>query len=73
MFVGKGKIIILIHFGGKFEGSSKYIGGDTKILQLNNNIDYDGLKKMVAELLNVDDSNSKMHLKFPIRNPAKPL
>ena len=67
------EVITWIHFGGKFEASSKYMGGDIEILLLNNDVDYNGLKQMVAELLKFDESCSKMHLSFQTGNPAKPI
>ena len=67
------EVITWIHFGGKFEASSTYVGGDTEILLLNNDVDYSGLKQMVAELLKVDEICSKMHFSFQTRNPAKPI
>ena len=47
--VGMAEVITWIRFGGKFEASSTYVGGDTEILLLNNDVDYNGLKQMVAE------------------------
>ena len=67
-----GEVITWIHFGRKFESSSKYVGGDTKILLLNNDVDYCKLKHMVAELLNVDKSSLKMHLNFQTGNLSQP-
>ena len=47
------------------------MGGDIEILLINNNVDYNGLKHMVAELLNIDESSSKMHFNLQTRNPSK--
>ena len=53
--------------------SSKFMVRDTEILLLNNDVDYNGLKKMEAKLLNVDKSCSKMHLIFQTGNPCQPI
>ena len=71
--VGMTEVIIWIHFGGKFEASSTYVGGDTKILLLNNDVDYNDLKQLVTKLLKFDESCSKMHLSFQTGNPAKSI
>lgn len=67
------EVITWISYGGKFELSSKYVGGDTEILLVNNDVDYNGLKHMIVKLLNVDQSSSKMLLSFQIGNPSKPI
>ena len=47
--------------------------GEYEMLLVKKNIKYDGLRKMIAELLNVDDNVRNMELKFETGHPFRPL
>ena len=70
---GTGDVVIWIRFGGKFDESRKYVGGEYEMLLVNNNATYVVVRKMVSELLNLDDSVQNMELSFETEHLAKPL
>ncbi|KAL5576113.1 hypothetical protein UlMin_017812 [Ulmus minor] len=71
--MGEVEFIFWVRFGGVYDKSSNYVGGDYELLLAKNNIDFDGFKKIISEFLNVGDSGSKMHFKFFTGHPVKPL
>ncbi|KAL5538636.1 hypothetical protein UlMin_046178 [Ulmus minor] len=71
--MGEIEFIFWVRFGGVYDKSSNYVGGDYELLLAKNNIDFDGFKKIILEFLNVGDSGSKMHFKFFTGHPVKPL
>ncbi|KAL5555175.1 hypothetical protein UlMin_037411 [Ulmus minor] len=71
--MGTGDVVIWIRFGGKFDESRKYVGGEYEMLLVNNNATYVVVRKMVSELLNLDDSVQNMELSFETEHPAKPI
>ncbi|KAL5561876.1 hypothetical protein UlMin_031623, partial [Ulmus minor] len=60
-------------FGLKINESLNYVGGDYEMLLLKKDVTYSGLRKMIAKLLNVDESVRKMELNFETGVPFKPL
>ncbi|KAL5558468.1 hypothetical protein UlMin_034679 [Ulmus minor] len=68
-----GDLAIWLRVGGKINESLNYVGGDYEMLLLKKNVTYGGLRKMIAKLLNVDESVRKMELNFETGVPFKPL
>ncbi|KAL5557065.1 hypothetical protein UlMin_039301 [Ulmus minor] len=68
-----GDLAIWLRVGGKINESLNYVGGDYEMLLLKKDVTYSGLRKMIAKLLNVDESVRKMELNFETGVPFKPL
>ena len=66
LYTGMSDVAIWICVGGKFDESCNYVGGEYAMLLVKSNVKYGGLRKMVAEMLNVDDNIKKMEFKFEI-------
>lgn len=71
VYVGMSDVAIWIRVGGKFDESCKYVGGEYEMLLVKNNVTHGVLRKMIYELLNVDESVRKMELNFEIEHPVR--
>ena len=68
-----GDVAIWIQFSGKFDESCKYVGGEYEMLLVKNNVTHGVLRKMISDLLNVDESARNMELSFETGHPVRPL
>ena len=66
-------ITIWIRVGGKIGESCKYVGREWEMLLVKKHVKYGGLRKMVAKMLNVDDSVRNMQFKFETGHLVRPL
>ena len=68
---GMSDVAIWLRVGGKINKSFNYIGGEYEMLLVKKNITYGGLRKMISELLIVDESVRKMELNFETNHPFR--
>ena len=71
--VGTGDVAIWIRFGGKFNESRNYVGWEYEMLLVKNNVTHGVLRKMISDLLNVDESARNMELSFETEHPVRPI
>ena len=70
---GMGDLAIWLRVSEKINKSLNYVQGDYEMLLVKKNVTYGGLRKMISELLTVDESVRKMELNFETGHPFKPL